>query len=583
MKNYVLVAVLVLFSTVIMQTILVIHISSSVEDSLQLEGKAISAMNLCVGIKPVITHDCPLYFNQSTRIEDNSVMCNLSISSYGDQPIDYWLNYLEGIGLEAFIDENLILHLDANNSAVGNRSINFSAVTTNDCVFSYNLTYDFEVLFINDPPEFILNLESINLREGSAVFPWFLDNHFTDPDDPVLSYQVFGANNFLVTINPDTSQVRIVNPSGNCDDDEIYFVATDSGNLTADSNMVTLEAICDDPPVSTPSSPGGIPREFCEPEWNCGSWSRCLENGTRYRDCNDINVCDPNNYQRRFWEECEYIPPVEPEEEVEEDEEEIQIETPAPIVEDPGTSYFTLILATILAVSIVSIGYLTFRKEIKVIQAKLYWLLTKYKRKQILLTNDQKISLLKKINNSASNMELASDIIKSTHPLVHSLTAINREYFSYVFKLPAEFTKQEIDDKIPKLKRKPLENAFIKLYRKMHLLETRKTNLLKIYAMAYLQELRHLVINTSEVNAKDFNYRVHNYPLKGKSVQILLKNLNNAYNALQFNQLNNAKKYYYNCLEQYELLDTEKKKGLIHEITKLYDYLTYMVSWNTKK
>ncbi len=589
MKNYVLVAVLVLLSTVVMQTLLIVNVVSVVDDSLQTQGKTVSVMSLCVSADPEIVNiTCPDEFNQSTRIEDNSLECSVESYSFRDTNLNYSLDDMDIEGLNATIDNDGNLYLNASNYAVGEHFINIYATMDDGCGRSTFSPYSFEVLFVNDPPELIENIGSISLREGSTRFSWYLDEYFYDPDDPVLNYTVHGLENFEITINPETTEVLVSNPSGNCDDDEIYFTATDPEGLSVESNMITLEAICDDQQPE-PSPSVGPTRDECEPKWDCTSWSECFPDGTRYRDCYDQNACDPDNYERTFWEDCEYIPPEDPEEpeeddEEEEEEEEVQVETPSPVPdEDDEEGLFTLVLASILAFSLIAIGYLTFRKEIKVLYARLLWHLMKYERKQILLNQKQKEELLKKLNQASSDVDLANNYIKSTRPLVHALTSANRKYFSYAFDLPKEFTRSELIQKLIKLKREPLENAFRKLYRKMYLLETKKATLSKSYVNAYLEELRQVILNTSEINKKDFNHDVENYELKGSNTEIILRNIHNAYNALQFNQLDDAKKYYYNCLEQYELLDDAKKRSLKFEITKLYDYLTYVVSWNTKK
>ncbi|MEW6294782.1 MAG: NosD domain-containing protein [Candidatus Diapherotrites archaeon] len=44
-------------------------------------------------------------------------------------------------------------------------------------------------------------------------------------------------------------------------------------------------------------------QQQCIPDWQCGSWSQCL-NGSQTRNCTDLNACDPNNLIRIESQAC---------------------------------------------------------------------------------------------------------------------------------------------------------------------------------------------------------------------------------------------------------------------------------------
>jgi cysteine-rich repeat protein len=80
----------------------------------------------------------------------------------------------------------------------------------------------------------------------------------------------------------------------------------DDGNLASGdgcSDVCLLEAppTPPTPPAApTPGAGAGIgPRlSVCAEEWNCSTWEPCLPNGTQYRECIDMNLCEELYNQR---------------------------------------------------------------------------------------------------------------------------------------------------------------------------------------------------------------------------------------------------------------------------------------------
>lgn len=57
-----------------------------------------------------------------------------------------------------------------------------------------------------------------------------------------------------------------------------------------------------------------ILEETCSESWMCSEWSECMSNGTRTRECVDLNECGREEFKPETSEECEYTPPISSEE-----------------------------------------------------------------------------------------------------------------------------------------------------------------------------------------------------------------------------------------------------------------------------
>ena len=585
MRKTLLVLTLVTISLILFQTILIINLSLDLSDDLDFRARTVQqgSASLCINYPAELNNTCPEVFNQSTRIENNTVFCEFNATHYSGE--DAFARIVDPIplGIMFNVSENGSVKLWANNSGVGLNTLLIEVIDNSSCPLPKVYEYDFEVLFINDPPEFIGSLRSYEVREGATVLgAFFLSREFTDPDDPILNYTVFGNNNFNVRINSDSS-VDIISPLGNCDDEEhIFFRATDPPGLYDDSNMVTLTPICD-PPDETPApSGGGAPP--CVTEWQCNSWSACLTNGTQYRDCFDINACDPDNYRRRFWQECEYIPPVEEEEE-EVEEEEIQIETPTPpVLQIEEDGLFTTVIITVLVISMVAIVYYGFRKEIRILYARLLWYLMRHQQKQLLLSSEDKEKLLDSINKQADKLAVKDDVVDSFDKDFKQLLSIQKDYYVHSLNLKDKFNVIEFKKNVEKIVLvDSLKKAFKLGFAKYYFLNNKQFYLSKAYVFSYVQELRQLVLNTSSSSRKDMNFKVSELPIKGSGINKIYASIHNAYLALQFREVESAKGYYLACIEFYEDLTDDQKSKVRGEISRLYEYLTYVITWWLKK
>ena len=588
MKNYLVLTSLFLTAILLASSIMAINSLST--PNLEISGNVVQAKaSLCINRVPNITSDCPLSFNQSTRIEDWTVNCNLFVNY--SSSFNTFFNFFEvDDGLNLSLNQTNIT-LSSNITGVGERQLNFYVIDNTACPIQTTYTYDFEVLWINDPPDFVGHLSSLAIQEDVTAVPFVLDDHFIDPDGDPLTYTYTGGGNFEISINNDTSEVRIRNPQSNCDDAFVYFTAFDPGNLTDDSNMVELTALCDVQQSSADAAAGGVPsppRADCTPDWSCRRWSPCFENGTRYRECFDLNACNINRYEMTFWEECEFIPPSEPiveeeslqdTEEVEEETEPSRVERPQQIVEE--SNELGLILTMLTGISFIGGLYFLFRRKIKYAYAKLAWYFTKALRKEVLLTDDIKKNLMKEASVLEKKLNKKKNFSSQDESIL-SLLNLYRIYFSNALGILKEYSLEDLEKKASKLIHKQLGEAFLYLNKKIVLLETKNVDLTSIQAKSLLQELRFLVVSTSNFTKKDYAYEVSELEIKGNIISRFEALMVNTYQALQFEEIAFAKKNYSKILGVYEKIPMKTRKSKLKEIQRLYDYLVYQVSYTKK-
>lgn len=222
-------------------------------------------------------------------------------------------------------------------------------IEENDEVSSYNFTANYRsagirTIFVNitDPfnnsvnVSWTLNVSNINRNislnrsipnstwdEDTSNIAYDLDEYFYDPDvaivdgDSITYTAVFitDPHSITATIDSTTHIVKYSQPQDWYGTEYAYFIAEDSYGSRAVSNNVTL-TVRDVPETQSQdssssggggggSSGGGY---LCNPDWFCSKWSLCYPNGTRYRDCFDLNNCHTRRNMPLLEENCTYIP-----------------------------------------------------------------------------------------------------------------------------------------------------------------------------------------------------------------------------------------------------------------------------------
>ena len=615
-----------------------------------ISAKATDAMVfMCINRPPVINiSDCVYAINQSTSLEDNTYNCQIHVYDPENQS-GFTYNHTPVLqdGMNFSINDTGGVRIWGNQSGLGYYSTEITASDNSTCPLNSSKIYAFQIIDVNDPPYLKALIPSRTIIAGTTASVYYLNGYFDDWDDPYLNYTVSTTANIQVTIDQNTSEVNIYSPATFCDSETIYFTAIDKGNLTADSNMVQISSQC---ATKAPSTGGASASSsaICQPKWQCKEWSACLPNSTRYRDCVDLHGCDTNNLQQTFWESCEYVPTcfdgIQNQGETDVDcggpcpvclpqascsdgiqnqgetgvdcggpcqacnvaptcSDGIQnqnetgvdcggpcaackeLQVPALISTNSGSGVGTAIAAGISIIGI-ALFYLLFRKEIKKTLARIGWWFTRRQRKQILISNSDKLAImdaLKKMEHSIS-LSRKKQEFRSDEKIVQNVVQQNRIYLSKALALPIEFTTQEMTEKANKvILQDSLKNVFSLFMKKQSVLETKKVTLSRFHLSTLLEELRLLIIVTSRTSKADYNFIARESSVEGDSFSKMVHLMYNAVLALQFIEVDKAKERYLNMLNIYETLSEKQKSVVYDDLTKIYNYIKYELSWSTRK
>ncbi len=305
-------AVIILSISVIITSFLSVVIVEHFPSSQLPTAKASeSHIYLCVNNPPNITNvSCPPSFNQTTRVVDNRISCRFNFSDEDGNPYSVESIDLSENGLWVTLLSNGTLHINASQDGVGSHVLEINVTDESGCPNSETLhNYTFTVFDINDPPEYILDLPASEVTQGRSISPYSLYDYFDDPDGDSLNFSVLGAN--AVSVDITQSSGAVVYTGVSCSTDYLIFTATDPGNLSDDSGLVTVKVNC---PQSTNDdssgggSGGGSSAAYsCTSKWDCKDWSTCDINGTQFKICIDLNGCE-KSYTKHFYRNCTYIP-----------------------------------------------------------------------------------------------------------------------------------------------------------------------------------------------------------------------------------------------------------------------------------
>ena len=596
MVRYETLAVLAVFILSLAQAYLVVVSTEDVVSEAALHGRATSgagSASLCINWPSEINlSDCPVAINQSTEVLDYTHTCLAEGIHPDDHDVLLFSEHVNVSGLNFSVSTAGLVTIWANQTGVGNYSVTLYAEDIFQCPFVSEKVFDFEIMQINDPPRLIANIPSQDIPVNIEISAFSLDDYFSDPDGDPLVYDVVGASEFEVIL--EGSSVSFFVTDDFCGEEHIYFTATDvterpPQNYTVDSNMVTLNAVCppeeDDDDVGRAPAP---PPDRCTPEWQCERWGRCYPNGTQSRRCVDLAGCDPNNLERLFWQDCEYIPDPEPEEEEvveEEEEEEVEPELPERerpvLVDEDEREIVGVIIGVLIGLSVLLFLYVLFKKEIKGAYARLSWWLTRKARKEVLLSDAQKEELLKLVSEAEHALSLDdSKEFKSSGKVVRGIVSAQRLYVKHALGLQLEFVAEDLERvSQKKILHDPLRNVFKLLFRKLSYLEQRKFFVSRLHVSLLIEELRQLVLNTSSYSKDDYGFVAKESPVSGSALDKCVALLYNAMVALEFREVSAAEEKYISLLKFYEELPEEKKSLVYDDIARLYHNIKYVLSW----
>lgn len=507
--------------------------------------------------------------------------------------------------------------------------------------------FDLSVNNTNDPPYLIQSIPNQSISEGEILHAFYLNSYFADPDLDPLTYSVITTSSeFTININNVTSEVVISSSTCDVNTKAI-FVAKDPYNATASSNLVTIRCILETPspkPGGGSGAGGGggagitelckseyecfdyyrcnrsnvkvqrcvdtkgckkdvyltVPCNYeetfgCNESWKCSDWVPCLPNGTQDRTCYDSNSCGTTKGKPLLIRECEYIGTCQDGIKNCHDnscEEGIDcggpcvtcksIEVPYPFEEEKGILIY-IITGIILLLLTAILLYHYFRKEINATLAKAGWIITKRRKKQILLSPEDKKKLLAGIS------ELEEKLDK--RELFDTLNKYSELVRYYLIKacgdgLSPEFDLDELKAVLNKKKvriREILRKIFVSSFAKYLEVEQNKVLITKRNIILLLEELRNLVLQTSKVEPEDVAREVKELVIPDKgTLEKMVVMIINSYIALEFLELDIAKKKYLEILAEYEKFNVKEQEAIFEDISRLYHNISYVNSWLEK-
>jgi hypothetical protein len=543
------------------------------------------------------------------------------------------------------VTQSGLVNFTPTNDDVGNYTIQFTVNDGVGCANSEDSEYlSLTVINVNDPPYLVAHIPDQTINESETVHAFYLDNYFDDPDQDDLTYSVVSTSSvFNIYINNLTSDVVI--SSSQCGVTAYaVFSATDPYNETNTSNVVTLRCVEEEGEPGTEGTGAGeggaggsigpciseyecydyfkcrrnntkvqncvdihgcekdifltVPCKYveevlCNESWNCSEWSPCLPKGTQDRICDDMNKCGTTLLKPPISQECTYVgtcsdsiknchdgsceegidcggpcPPCK------------SIEVPYPFEEEKGIFIYILTGIILLLLTAILL-YHYFRKEINATLAKAGWIITQRKKKQILLSIEDKRKLLDGIKELEAKLGA-----KEMYEILNEYAELLRYYLVKVVSkgLVPEFDADELKTTLEQSKskiREILRKIFISMFAHYQKIEGDKSLITKTNITLLLEELRNIVLQTSKVETDDITREVKELKPheKASGLEKLAVNITNAYIALEYLELEIAKKKYLDMLAKYEQLKIKEQEDVFEDLSRLYHNISYVNSW----
>ncbi|MFC1648646.1 hypothetical protein ACFL1B_04265 [Nanoarchaeota archaeon] len=591
-------------------------------------------VQMCINAPPVLGIPC-----NDTWDQGNFYACQLNATDSSNSGLVFNGTF---IGNRSLFNVTRTGYMSFNpiDSDVGNYTINFTVVDNSTC--PNNLTsqlFNLSIQNINDPPYLSQTIPNITFGEEEQVRAFYLNNHFTDPDDDPMTYTVSGAEEADIRIAV-TSEVIIT--SDDCEfEDVVIFTAWDPFNASGISNSVVITCMEDDAQLigdggSGAGGAGGsggsgglcksdwrcstyIPcnesnillkkcvdangcdadeefiavdcdfieeqRKICKEQWLCSDWSECYANSTQIRSCLDLDNCGTYYDKPETSQICSYIPTCF-DGKKNGNETGIDcggncpicksIESPMPIEDHKGIITTALMLLVLmLLLSILAYRYA--HKQIYQVLALMGLHFSGRVAKQALLNDEQRDYLLEGIKNLEDNLETIP-----VHELTSSLIQLTKAYFFQVLGLEIDSDKEDLLAKCEERKaNEHLIRVLASFFDKSQFIEFSGNELSGYELMYILNELKELVLETSNYDFDLLEREITEYQIPENFYPLEKAHLMmvNTYIALHFNELQAATEKYMELISYYETLSVPEKDTIYEDIARVYQKIRYRAAW----
>ncbi len=560
------------------------------------------SFGVCLNHEPVF-----LSFPCNTTIRQSRLFsCRLNISDFDSDSLSFEVSNMSGSTLQMNVSSEGVVSSFPLNKDVGLNRMRFVASDDSGCENNVSIQeIDFNVVNINDPPEFIPPMGPFSWSLDGTYRGVFLNTYFIDPDADAMTFSHSDVpDGFHLSV---TKIGELIFSASKCGESSMIFTATDSHNASTSSTPVLLSVPCPQEESQTePSSSSSF--GSCISSWECSDWLDCLENGTQEKICSDIAGCEDGDML--FWRNCTYLPQCKNGIK-DSGEEGVDCGGPCPVcptcfdgvrnqgelgvdcggpcaavcssVEVPkpvksSNKPIFILMGFVIVISFLFIVYRLFFEQIHKFFARLLLLFIKKHNKLILLTNDQRDFLLNSISDLESKDLLFQSDLNKLSEFQDELSFILRNLF--VFILSDSFDENNISLLIEKLKIPSLlKTIFKKYYFELLILE--RSDTLSIGELKlHLEVLRLRIFSLSNVNRSLISHAIIESPENNSNRYLLLLSLiHNLYLALQFGKVSLAKKKYLFALGVYAHLPVPIQSKVFNILHLSFDDIRYISSF----
>ncbi|MFH0978267.1 MAG: hypothetical protein V1837_03100 [Candidatus Woesearchaeota archaeon] len=477
------------------------------------------------------------------------------------------------------------------------------------------LNWTVNITNVNRPPRFIRNLEPQTWFVNQIRAAFYLNDFVFDPDrDDHLYFNVVYLNPLHVIkadIYPTSNNFVVFSqPQGWIGNELVYFTVTDNWGASNRSNNVSLRVTT--PPPIVPAAAGGGGGGGggsikCVEEWFCQRWDGCLENGTMYRNCIDLNNCNTIKKRPSISQPCKGIPqcidgvwnrneegvdcggPCQPcatcyDRVKNQEEAGIDCGGPCePCLAQPGGAGEAVIATeqpisietlqeAFTGWSIILISLLTMAILVGIMISKPYVtkVLEKHRTSQNLA---QLMKLTFRTETTTYEEVLAQlDSIDVRHPKegIKELGSATKQFFKAMLRLDYEFTYEEIAVELRKRRVDPkLQGIAESLLRRIKEIEYSNYVVSSEELANLIEELRRIIKQSTDMRIIQ---NKTSWKIEGKSRQ-MFELIYNVFEAMHKNDQQAAVRGYKQVMKLYKVLSEQDQRQYFAAVRRLYDEL----------
>ncbi|MBD3209640.1 hypothetical protein GF367_04465 [Candidatus Woesearchaeota archaeon] len=250
-------------------------------------------------------------------------------------------------------------------------------------------------------------------------------------------------------------------------------------------------------------------------------------------------------------------------------------EMPGIIGQRSPLTVLIVLLAVVFAVMLVL--FRLYHKQVMALAARVALYVTRQHRKQVLLSDKKKRLLLERL---AAVKRAVREMERPVSVVVEEAVGVARAFFHCALDVPLTCSWNEFVPAVEEqVRHNALQKVFLSFFRMVGRYERVARERSYVDADLLIEELRVLVLQTSDATPEDMVHEVTEKEVSGSVLERFKAGFFNVLLALQFEELPAAKKQYVTLVSLYEHMD-ERQKGLVyHQLSRAYHSIKYLASW----